>query len=100
MGAHFRFSCPDCGYSVAVSGGPDVGMMARTETMVCGRCSEVVDVLVGPAFPGAWGDDDDLRARVGTCPRCGGRDLRAWTNRRCPKCHGTMVQGELEVLWD
>ena len=47
MGGLFEFKCPNCGYQAEVSGGEDCGFFARTETMVCKNCLQVVDVLVG-----------------------------------------------------
>jgi rubredoxin len=99
MGGRYSFTCSRCSYVATVSGGPDRGFLARTETMICRQCHELVDVAVEVrtprTFPVKW------TQKVAQCPRCDGTEwLEIWQNRRCPKCSAEMRQGDLVLLWD
>ncbi len=100
MGAIYRFSCLDCGYSAEVSGGWDRGFLSATQTVICESCNELVDVAVG-------GDDrlkllgETEAAELGPCPRCGLAVEKKWGEPyNCPECDGRMERGELIMLWD
>jgi Zn finger protein HypA/HybF involved in hydrogenase expression len=98
MGETFEFKCPDCGYRAEVSGGEDCGMIAVTETMVCEKCRNVVDVMVGYAIPSLHDKPDK---DMGRCPKCYSDEVMPWgTGRPCPKCSGKMVKGGRVALWD
>jgi predicted nucleic-acid-binding Zn-ribbon protein len=117
MGALAKFTCPGCGYAAEVSGGPDTGMLVRTQTMICLGCRELVDVETGPSLSL---EPPPLKRR--RCPRCRSRRFEPWgraddhepdwsladrspevpaTARfNCPKCGETMVEGAVVTLWD
>ncbi len=99
MGARYSFACSSCRYVAGVSGGPDMGKFVQTETMVCRRCHQVVDVVVESrtprTFPVQW------TQKVAQCPKCGSTEwLQPWQNRNCPKCGREMKQGDRLMFWD
>ena len=101
MGSSFEFKCDKCGYSACVSGGPDRGMVAYVETMVCLDCKELVDVLV--AIEGRDGPvrDPSREEDFDRCPQCGGKSVTSWPKGRpCPKCGGPVARGEEVLHWD
>jgi hypothetical protein len=100
MGDRYEHVCDSCGYRATVSGAPDAGMVAITETMVCSSCRQVVDVLV--ARHERDGTEPPVAPR---CPRCeaGAGSLRSWrTGGACPRCPGAMSidPGGAFVMWD
>jgi hypothetical protein len=98
MGETFEFKCHGCGYRAEVSGGEDCGMTAVTETMICEKRREVVDVRVGFAIPLP---DNKLDKDIGRCPECQSDEVTPWgKGRPCPKCSGRMVKKGGVALWD
>ena len=98
MGSHYAFCCLGCGYSAEVSGGPDYGFVAQTDTKVCNTCRAVVDVLVGTRDPNQISTDE-----LNQCPECDGNDLTPWDDSRpCPRCNGTMKADPTSptTMWD
>ena len=99
MGIKRTYKCKKCGYTALVSGGPDVGMLVRTDTFVCLKCKELVDVAVG------YTPNSPLKiANRGKCPICNSKKhLAKWDTqlRPCPKCGEKLeeIPGK-EVLWD
>jgi hypothetical protein len=101
MGASSEFKCESCGYSTVVAGGKSVGMIVVVETMLCGGCSELVDVVVSERFPDILSFETDRGAGQRVCPNCGSADVVIWDNARpCPKCGEQVSEGEIAVLWD
>jgi hypothetical protein len=98
MGSRFEFRCNACGYSAEVSGGQDAGFCVLVETIVCNDCEELVDAVIGER-PGPEGA---VRKVTPRCPICGDSEVSPWEtgDRPCPKCGGSMEQGELTVMWD
>lgn len=99
MGTRMTFQCSKCDYNACVSGGPDCGFYASTDTMVCNTCKEVVDVVTSQHIMMEDDDDSDLNV----CPECEGKDLKKWEKSHpCPKCGGKMAESDdgLTVLWD
>ena len=101
MGGSYRFTCNNCDYTAYVSGGRDAGMMYVVQTMVCRTCKNLTDVEIGPFGPN-WrtmrtkSDGIELK-----CGECNGSDLFRWRKGTpCPKCGGTLQEGELVELWD
>ena len=45
MGQLYHFRCRSCAYEAEVSGGPDCGMAARTQTIACSKCQKLYDVV-------------------------------------------------------
>ena len=41
MGLLYQWKCSQCSYETTVSGGPDGGFFAFTETVVCTNCEEL-----------------------------------------------------------
>ena len=76
MGSKSGYRCRGCGYEAIVSGGPDIGMVIRTQTMTCLDCRELVDVITGFHFENERDDD------IGRCPKCKGRRLKEWGEGR------------------
>jgi Zn finger protein HypA/HybF involved in hydrogenase expression len=98
MGEWFEFKCPECGYRAQVPGGEDCGEIAVTETMVCERCSELVDVMVGFAIPSP---DNKPDKDMGRCPKCHSDEVTPWEKEwLCPKCGKKMIKGRSVCLWD
>jgi predicted RNA-binding Zn-ribbon protein involved in translation (DUF1610 family) len=117
VGALIEFSCPGCGYAAEVSGGPDMGMLVATQTMICFGCRTLVDVTTGPSL-----SLQPPTAKRRRCPRCRSRRFEPWgriddpetdwplTDRSpgvpaearfdCPNCGETMTQGEVVASWD
>jgi Zn finger protein HypA/HybF involved in hydrogenase expression len=97
MGTLYRFACESCAYEADVSGGRDAGFVARTETMVCRTCHDVVDVLVGESVEGMLEDADQ---HLNRCPKCRSHHVETWTGQRCPRCGLAMKKGDVTLLWD
>lgn len=74
MGRLLRWKCESCGYEAEVSGGRDRGFIAVTETMVCRKCSELVDVLVSKIneVPNPLYFKETIKS---CCPKCKGTNL-------------------------
>lgn len=103
MGTKQTFDCPDCGYSTIVSGGRDYGMVAVVQTMVCGDCQDLVDVLIGREFIDGPTGDPKYDKDLGVCPDCHGHNVTPWPKEHpCPRCKSIMVidPDGLEMLWD
>ena len=101
MGSQSEFKCDKCGYIAHVSGGPDRGMVAFVETMVCADCKELVDVLVAIEGPDGPVKDPSRAEDFDRCPECRGKSVTSWPKERpCPKCGGHVSQGEEFLLWD
>jgi uncharacterized paraquat-inducible protein A len=103
MGIKYTFACPDCDYSVMVSGERDCGMVAVVQTMVCKDCQELVDVLVGRYGKDGPTGDPDYDQDLGVCPDCQGQNVAPWPEEHpCPRCKSPMVidPDGLEMLWD
>lgn len=97
MGAHYEFKCEKCGLAATVSGGPDRGFEAVTDTRFCRPCGEIFDVLIA-VIPEAAPED---HTHIGCCPRCNGTDLMPWKRGEpCPRCGGSVKEGEMVDLWD
>ncbi len=98
MGHSVTHRCDGCGYEALVSGHGDAGMLVETDTVSCGRCRSIVDVVI------RWHD----RARYATppnCPECGAHaaHLTTWVSGGpCPRCGDRMPEAAdgIEVLWD
>ena len=87
--------------TVRVCGGPDRGMMAYVETMVCADCKELVDVLVAIEGPDGPVKDPSRAEDFDKCPSCRGKSVTSWPEERpCPKCGGHVSRGEMSLLWD
>lgn len=99
MGQRWTYQCKKCGYSTLVSGGQDVGMMIKTDTFICLKCKEVVDVVIeyrtGEKFK---------KLNAGKCPLCHSKKhLVKWDTqlRPCPKCGGKLEKTSgTHLLWD
>ena len=95
MGKRLKFKCTNCDYSTQVSGKPDVGMMVETNTVLCEKCNEVVDIVTKSLLG---------KADLGTCPICkSNENIKPWDNikRPCPKCGGILKDShECIMLWD
>lgn len=102
MGSTYKFECPDCHYSVEVSGRLDYGFFAVVKTMTCTNCQELVDVLVGKNGPVGPTGDPEYDRKLNICPDCKGTDVHPWPESHpCPRCDGLMTSdGEITVLWD
>lgn len=98
MGQICKFSCDKCGHTTEVSGRPDCGMTAATETMICGACIDLVDVVVGTALNNKYAS----QGRPLSCPKCNGSSLEIWDNKAspCPKCGCKLKRGKTTLMWD
>jgi hypothetical protein len=101
VGAWYKFTCANCGYSAEVSGGRDVGFVAVVRTMVCKDCQELVNVLIGREGKDGPTGDPEYDKDLGKCPGCEGRHVAAWKKGRpCPKCSQAMTKGTETTFWD
>lgn len=95
--------CEHCGYEAQVSGGPDAGMVAVTETMTCHGCRELVDVVIGAYGKEGPTGNPDFDQDLNICAECGSADLTLWeASKPCPKCGRSMGEMDdgLTTLWD
>jgi len=100
MGKRVTYKCDKCGYSAHISGGPDIGMIVKTNTYVCHKCKEIVDVIIE-----YWTDVKLDKSVIGKCPKCNSNEnLNEWDNKKCPcpRCNGIMkISSETEItMWD
>ena len=101
MGQHFNWVCTNdkCGKTLdELSGGPDRGFMAFTNTLACKTCGHIADYLINEAenMGGAKSDAPDKQPQ---CKNCGG-DTIPW-DRSCPDCSSPMKDsGTLTSMWD
>jgi hypothetical protein len=99
MGQHFQFRCESCTYQVEVSGGPDVGRSAATQTIACTKCKSLFDVVTSKD-PG----NSDAPTFPLQCPK--GRPathrVSPWNGGDpCPRCSAIMtVRREVFTTWD
>ncbi|QDT24785.1 hypothetical protein Pan153_00780 [Gimesia panareensis] len=97
MGSTYHYKCNDCGYTVEVSGGPDVGFVVKTQTGVCSICNELVDYVTE-----VWCPDGKIEKTVviGACPKCKTQIEQVWNHGDpCPKCGGKFGERELGMQW-
>jgi hypothetical protein len=103
MGRSNQYACEVCGFRALVSGGADRGFFVRTQTMFCADCKTLADVVTDrtydPTHPCSPLKDEEL-SRV--CPRCSGRELKAWNDGDgCPLCGADkLINGGALELWD
>jgi hypothetical protein len=98
MGLICQFSCPACGYTAEVAGGPDHGMVASRKTFTCMDCRELGDVTVSLRGPEPHRIVQPVAAR---CPSCRSGRLAPWTHPGpCPRCGTVMRNGEVVEFWD
>ncbi len=98
MGHRYEFTCAGCGYTPAISGGPDFGGACRTVTIVCDTCKELYDEMVSGE---PW--DTDPVTEMPACPNAtvAAHAVRLWEHPgACPKCGAEMARGEIVVCWD
>jgi len=98
MGTKFTYQCNKCDYSAHISGGRDVGMIVKTNTYICNKCKDIVDVITE-----YWTDVTINESRIGKCPKCNSSEyLEEWDNKKspCPKCDGTMNVSPNTVITD
>ncbi len=101
MGERFRYYCSFCDYEVVISGGPDCGFDAFTETCLCKDCHELVDVLTGYLCPETPTDGSGEENDMKLCPQCKSEKVIAWPKSHpCPKCGSKMKKGKWVLLWD
>lgn len=103
MGSKYEFQCTNCGYTVCVSGKKDYGFRAVVETMVCGDCHTLTDILIGAYGKDGLTGDPDYDNDIGVCPGCRGRNLSKWPKLHpCPKCGARMDNIGIgpSLMWD
>jgi len=99
MGQSFTYKCenPACGYSAVVCGKKDWGISIMLESMICGFCEELVDVVVAkePNFE---------PVEFPKCKKCGFQSLKKFYpgKSRCPKCKSKIKYDPTgdSMLWD
>lgn len=99
MGTLLKYICNNCNYSAEVSGGQDIGMLVKTNTVLCTKCEEVVDVQVD-----FMGEIKIKEFDLNKCPNCNSaKYIIKWDNmkRPCPKCNGKINDSkEIIIMWD
>jgi peptide subunit release factor 1 (eRF1) len=97
MGQWYLFRCPKCSYETECSEGPDRGMFAAVDPMICKDCKEVHNVATG-VFDKQGNYEDYEKPE---CPSCEGSNLKIWKKRECPKCGDKMERSnQSHILWD
>ena len=97
MGQWYMFNCPSCNYETECSDGPDRGMFAAVDPMICKDCKEVHNVVTGEFD--RQGNYEDYKKLE--CPSCEGSNLKIWKKRECPKCGDKMERSnQSHILWD
>ncbi len=98
MGRLSTFTCKKCGLSATVGGGPDSGMIVRTETRFCTNCRRLVDVTTATLKKGMT----EFQDTPGRCPRCRADAAQVWNfGEPCPQCQGDIEETEAaSILWD
>jgi hypothetical protein len=99
MGQRFHFRCASCAYEAEVSGGPDCGMAAATQTVACSKCKKLWDVVTSHE-PWNYG----VVTIPMKCPksRASAHKVTAWNRGDpCPQCGGVMrARRDPVLLWD
>ena len=97
MGQWYMFNCPSCNYETECSDGPDRGMFAAIDPMICNDCKEVHNVVTGEFD--RQGNYKDFEKPE--CPSCEGSNLKIWKKRERPKCRDKMERyNQSHILWD
>ncbi len=75
MGAWLEFRCEWCGYEAMVSGRDDVGLVARTTTVLCEDCEALYDVVMSRSTMGTekGGDRSEIEPE---CPKSSRHTVR------------------------
>ncbi|GAB4282963.1 MAG: hypothetical protein Kow0068_07740 [Marinilabiliales bacterium] len=99
MGTRRTYQCKKCNYSAHVSGGQDMGLVEKTNTVICYNCNELVDIVT------EYYTKVILTDNINKCPKCGSTEyLKEWDNKKrlCPKCNGAMIiSPNTEItIWD
>lgn len=100
MGTLRTYKCNKCDYKAKISGGADVGVLVKTNTMICKRCKRLVDVVaeyLTSKIP--------VVSDLGKCPECySSKHLVKCDEEKqpCPRCDGKMEidNEETIVVWD
>lgn len=100
MGMKCTHRCGKCGHSSLVSGGPDCGFNAVTQTYECLACKTLFDANIGTHYDEPSAIEE--RAKTRRCPSCRSRRIRPWNYpARFPVCGSDMERTMEEViLWD
>lgn len=97
MGQLHSFKCSLCNYETFCSDGPDRGMYAAVEPMICIDCKEICNIATGEFDR----ENNYKNYEKFECPSCKRSNLKTWKNSECPKCDGKMNRGDKKaILWD
>jgi hypothetical protein len=86
-----------------LSGGPDRGFVAFTNTLRCTECAHIDDYAVNKAGDMGHGKQHQHDTEP-ACSECNGKTI-PW-NRQCPSCDAKMQEGGLngelclKTMWD
>ena len=99
MGATYRFTCLDCGYTADVDGGKSVSKRFSMITISCDNCKELSNVPIPDApsvvLDSSWTPPEKA------CPKCNSNKTQFWQHPgKCPKCGKKMEKGEKVAMWD
>jgi hypothetical protein len=90
MGSIIIYRCPRCRFQAQLVSG---GYQATYRPMLCGGCSQLVNVLeaLSPKMQRLAGAE--MLALLGHCPVCRSTDLSPWddVNAPCPRCSTPMT---------
>lgn len=103
MGTILGYICTKCEHAFESSDGKDRGFRVEVQSMTCGDCRDVTNVVIGPTDSGREDIPAQFLERAGHCPECGGTNLTPWdSSKPCPKCGGpvTLDPEGAETLWD
>ncbi len=99
MGRKIDHACEQCGFSAHVSGKPDAGLLAGTDTIRCTECGALHDRVTE-----VWEKGSEENVAPEPCPACGapGDQALPWrTGDPCPGCGDPLhATGPLMTIWD
>lgn len=105
MGFQKTYRCSKCDYSVLTAGGRTRGFEIITDSFVCNKCKEIVDIAIDNVeqeFIYEWAQE--TKSKDIFCPKCNCTDIEKWNVQtyNCPKCNSVMtaeLSGDF-IYWD
>jgi hypothetical protein len=92
VGTTLGYICTKCEHAFESSDGKDRGFSMEVQSMTCGDCRDVANVVIGPTESARGEMRTQLLACAGRCPMCSGKNLTEWdSSKPCPKCGGPIV---------
>ena len=103
MGTILGYICTKCEHAFESSDGKDLGFSVEVESMTCGDCRDVTNVVIRRSESVRKMAPDQVLERDGRCSECDGTNPTPWdSSKPCPKCGGPVALDPegAETLWD